>query len=595
MSESASKARRKRRQMQAAVDDTSPQRACRECGGLLPTGDKHVKCLYCLGLGHAAEAIEHPERCEQCSVFPDLLKRSRLKRASRMFQREHRSVEDEAQADDPNRYSPSLFKNAPTPAEAREAVAAAEAAEAARLAYVAARKAGVKQWSADMDFPLPDDPDVAVLADDDAEVGASEDSYLSEDSRSSDSENDGDESHSASSHAQEEEEAVVPPVRAPPVVPQEDAPATVAVVAAQAEATPAPAEPQLPYDDTDLVSLFKKAVDRCGQQWPASQAPPATKETMCDRFRKKIRVTLDKPHAKPELPLNEGFLNTLTASWEKPCSASNSLSSGLKLLDCAGQKAAGIESLPPMDKSLAGYLQGINPNTILKDPEFSLQSDKDNSKITKAAYKCVGTAAKALNATTLLQGSVSHILVEAGDKPTPPDMAELRRLHLELLILTQAQTEMVGRAMANILVLERARWLGLNNRVGRAHLDQKISTSSLFASMLEDMRTRDGQTKTDAEIIGACLPATGARPKQTQPYRSTYDRTRDRADRSRSGGSSFKAPEASRAPSASASSSRPPRHRNRKAGEGRRRPSASPAGNSRERAKKGGPDGKKAK
>ena len=421
---------------------------------------------------------------------------------------------------------------------------------------------------------------------------------------------------------EEAEEVALPPVRAPPVVPQGDAPALGAAglaapaaaaaqavnaaqaadiyvpavaLAAQAEAAPAPAEPRLLYDNTDLVVLFQKATDRCGLQWPATQVPSTAKETHLDRYRRKIQDTVEKPQTKPELPVDDGFLSILTASWKHPYGANNSLSSGLKLLDTAGQRAAGIEVLPPMDRSLAGYLQGINPNTIQKDPEFSAPGDKDDSKITKAAYKCAGTAARALNATTLLQGSVSHVLLEVGDNPTPANMAELRRLHLELLRLTQAQTEMVGRTMAHILVLERARWLSLNNKVGRTHLDQRISTSTLFASMLEDMRSRDGQTKTDAEVIDACLPATGARPKLTQQYRSTYDRSRDRTDRSRSNRGTFRTPEAPKAPPASATSSRPPRNRNRKTGDGRRRPSASPADSSRGGAKKGGPAGRKAK
>ena len=618
------------------------QRHCEKCNRLLQLYDRHDMCLYCLGYTHAVDAMETPGRCPHCTAFTDSQRRSRMKRSCKAFRimldGHARGREDEAQRQeeareraDPNYYSLSRFVGAPTPAEAAQAIAAGRAQEA----WSEVLRRGVRQYAPGEEVPLPDAPDVAILADDDVPMGqdpgdeddseseSGDDDGMSVDSSHTSSDDDETGSRGSSLLEDEQEGEVLPPaavaalvaapvaaaapvlaapvVAAAPVLPV--APAALAVAPAAPAVAPvapavapvAPAQP-LPYDDTEIVEVFKKASARCGLTWPSTVVPVTVPESRYDYYRKATQGDKEKPQTKFELPLDGAFLHALKASWDKPHAASSVLTGTMKVFDCATQREEGLEALPPMDKSFAGWLTGSNPNSYSKDPEFSSQADKDDSKTAGTAYKCAATVARALNATTLLQGSASHVLLTAGDEPTPEDMAELRRLHLELLRLTQAQSEMVGRTMAKIVVLERARWLELSPKVGRTPLDQRVSTSTLFASMLEELRSRDGQTKTDTEIIGACLPAAGARPKQHQPYKPTYERTKDRDRSLRTGRSGFKAPgPRERAPSteASASRSRPPRIR--KKGDGRRRPSSSPADGSNKGARRGSSAGGKSK
>ena len=104
-----------------------------------------------------------------------------------------------------------------------------------------------------------------------------------------------------------------------------------------------------------------------------------------------------------------------------------------------------------------------------RDPKFDKPGDREASSLNRDAYKCAATAARSLNATAIILGSAASLFKTCGDKPEAKDMAELRRLHQELLHLTETQVESAGRAMAFQVCQERARWLDL-----APDLDRKV-------------------------------------------------------------------------------------------------------------------------
>lgn len=260
----------------------------------------------------------------------------------------------------------------------------------------------------------------------------------------------------------------------------------------------------------------------------------------------------------------------MTRSWKDPVNASTATKH--KVPDCWDQVGRGLVRIPPMGQTLAGQI--LKTKTVqTKDPVFERPGDKEASALNAKAYGCVATAVRALNESSLLLGSAAAILVKCGDEPKAPDMAELRRLHRELLHLAGDQAAMLGRTLAFQVCLERARWLDLDTTMQRKeYLTCKVEQRHLFAGAL----TKVAGILKEEEREG--IQALRNRPKAFPRYRAKpYERPRDRGSGGRSAGPStaaFRAPEPPRqaAPAATARQYRaaPPKRR-----DGRQRRAAS--------------------
>ena len=600
-------------QDQAAGLPPKKNRTCVTCKEALDSKDSHLECVICLGYAHAYASLLKPDACVSCAVLTDAERHGRTSRAYRAYEL---SVEMQATMDQ----------------VADEHAAAA--GQAQRL-WEAELRRGTKYYNPDDHQPLPPAPAVEILADDDAEgsSGSSRDDEDAEDahssSRSSSSGDDAEEGEEEGAEYEHEDggggageaDALALPARRvvvsapPPVVPAPGASAaqaaqalvdmaavTAAVVAQGASAAPEPqaeAAPSQPYEDIDVIDVYKKAVERCGLTWPTPPAPPeGAAFDIYSEFLRACKKVPDKPRTKVELPVHPGFEEALKLSWNDPWSASGvSDPVKRKVYDCVGKPDLCLDSLPPMDRSLAAYLTRTDPNAYGKDPDFEQAHIKDDSKTAKAAFKYAAMAARAQNATAILMNSVSRVLLAMGSQPKPEHVAELSTVHLELLRLNMTGSEMIGRAMAKIVVLERARWLERSvPPVLRTPLKQKISAPTLFAGMIEEMRSREGQTRADSEVLGACLPSSVTRPKL--PYKPHGGQRYFTAPGPKPG--DFKAPASSsqRAGGSRPSSRSRPPHRSRS--DGRRTPSASPVGVSKKRGphhhhKKSAPSGGQAK
>ena len=454
-----------------------PQKECEACGNKMSGEDPHSLCVYCLGYDHVYNAVHVPGSCKACAKT----NARRLKRRLTRVQQARDPALEEGLATE-RAYDDCPQDSRPRPGgESREGPPAWGQSEATRGA------SPVRSWGEEMDEtdPLQDmDPDnlpeydhiyhdysvVDEVGGDDGETGH----YYGD---------------SDSDVLPSEEDERLPPN--------------------QAAAAAATSETGLAMDDTELIEIFRKAAERCGTDWPAAVKPPAPEKNIFHGIAGAARA---KPAAKQLLPIAEGCMEALQSSWQNPLTSK--LLVAHRHVDCARMREEGLEHMPPMDAPVAAHLLRTS---VLREPTFTDAKSKEFSGINRKAYNCLATSGKMMSAAMLLQGSATSIYVQAGDKPSPEDMKELRRLHDEVLQLSQSALECTGRAMAHLVVLERARWLELAKDtkpdktqkavLGRQTiLDQPISQQGLFSGVIDAMTEQCEVRKKQGEAMDMFLP-----------------------------------------------------------------------------------------
>ena len=567
-----------------------PQRQCgnSSCPQLLDDWDTHDYCFICLGFTHADDAVyEQDPRCLECANLHPSDLRSRLNRAQRYFL-PPRALYDEREVfdDDRRRFSSRRSEDRtagwedvtrrprPRASAAAGSARALEPPERLRSSYreggsmpivqaprsrspargyyrsneprvappltpPGERYGGVRRRAASRYSPPPGtDPSDG----DDEDEGEALTSYQTrrcddDDERGyrvvDEVEGDGDVvRHDARATADQR-----PPLPAlgPP---QTGAPRLDATPAAdgeaatvQADAVPPPADP--PKGETTLLELYKIATARCGLKWPGDEdeeAPATTSEWQgLDSVEEKIAK-------RSKLPLAKGFGAGLASSWDAPVAPDADPKKMRFNIDCVGTAELGLAAFPPMDSTLATSLLRSQvkgqkaPFSINKDvPCFTNEKDVAGSVATKAVYKATASGARALNAAALLQGSLKVLLAEAGDAPTPQQLAEMRRLTQEIILLNKYSTEWAGRVLGLCVIHERARWLdhvtfnGANDRKNLQNL--KVTPENLFQGAMGYLQDSHAARKAQDGAALSCIQAP-SKPPPPKPQSRPADRGR---------------------------------------------------------------------
>ena len=286
----------------------------------------------------------------------------------------------------------------------------------------------------------------------------------------------------------------------------------------------APPAPPLAMDESSLRSIYRTASIRCERGWPAGDLPVVDDES---KWQGAVGET-PEPVVPVVLPLARGFKSFLTAQWKepgKPIPAPRSRE-GVSL-DTVDMASVALSGLPPIDKTLAAFL--LNPNApritpLIKAPVLPLKIDRDAAALNQKAFDSLACAGKHLNAGSLIQGSMTALLLQVGNTPTAEQMAEIRRLHNEAVLLNCGVTQHVGRAMTAAIVQERERWLNaspdLQEEV-RAKLHKlPILPGGLFEGAMEVLALlADSQKQADAFRDIQQPPPPPRQPPPRQPPR----------------------------------------------------------------------------
>ena len=363
----------------------------------MPGEDDHEDCVRCLGLDHAEDAFDRPERCSICADTPRANLSRRLKRVRDFFPREARDrdreradidADERHRARSPSRYSESDYVNNPSLETAQRAVTAASANGAPEEEEFDGSHSPPRQrpeaWADEMDSqdlpaaqaaaPVEDAESMEEDGDEEASSIASDDSSSS--ASSSTPERRGGRFDEAPAPQEQPAAAVIPPaahVVVPPAAHVEVEVAAAPVVEPQAIAQ---APPPLARDDAPLMDVFKRGAMRANLVWPTEQARDEEDTTMWDSFDEEA----EPDRATQFLPLVKGFDRVLTASWRTPFSFV--FPPGHKQsYDAAGMSKVGLTGMPHMHHRIAGHLLRQSFSSK-KEPTFSNVVDKDNSRLT---------------------------------------------------------------------------------------------------------------------------------------------------------------------------------------------------------------------
>lgn len=523
-----------------------PQKACLLCNGKMSGHDTHQVCVFCLGPDHALRAAaEGGEFCELCGMFDQkYLNRRRQRFVPKDDPMLARSTAIEREEDDMMSVQDDdddLSSPARSWAEELDDVDPLTGTSQL-LAATAAMEPGHKQ-------PEP----VLVV---NYEQNSSSSAY-------SDSES-------------EEENAGLPAAQA--AAPPRGSQAT---HTATNSAGPQLADQDLLQDNAELHELFKRAALRTSVSWPEE-------EQLVKRTSKYdgIRGAGLTRTIKQVLPFDPDCLEAVQASWNNPLSFT--AMPNIRHLDCAKMRENGTYHLPPVERGVAAHLLSAStPSSSSRGHSFPNKLNKDLSTYNKRAYDAVASTTRVLSAATLLQCSATELFKQAKNTPSKDTLAELRRLNDESLLLIRTATEAAGRAMAFMVIQERARWLeraNISDSEKKEIMDEKISPDGLFGGAVATMLARWEEKKKEGEALKMCLPCKPSQPPP--PPRRTYAQAAAPQQPFRAPARPTRGTSWDRRPAEQAGSRRPRQNRSDSRG---RYPSASPArGGPPPQARRGG-------
>ena len=540
----------------AAGRDYDPlPRQCikRWCNYLIAPDDEHTCCVLCLGLAHARDAFEVPGFCPSCTLFSAAEKGRRLGRV-RSYLEEHpmagdgrprplaeprpstssQQFADNAGCPPPvwkaSRPGPGYDSTAGEPSTRRQPEASfpydsfgseqsfrPDLCSSLRQDYAPTPfgcqlPADRPTWGSRMDLAHPTHPIQAPpqeppeeeefrvidqvgydLDDIDADVPAEmygEDGELLEDRDGGD----GDPPRAGVPCGAEG--------GAPPQAREGDAP-----VAPVVGADPDGEEvDQLVPADWDLLELLRRAAIRTGRTWPEAAPQPDPEDSWPG-------ADIRAPRRRAVLPLAQGFKACFTANWQAPTSAPPTMRNTKVPFDTVAMNAAGLGTLPTVGPVVGAYLMdpsAPNVRQMAREPVLPEQPRKASIADAKL-YGFIASAGKHLNTISLLQQSLTHILEGSGEAPlTPRKMAEVKRIHGELIKFSCSATALVGRAGTAVIMAERARWLDSHPRLDALARELlwkcPIQEGGLFEGALKGLAITVEEHRPGIEALAALVP-----------------------------------------------------------------------------------------
>lgn len=437
-----------------AVDP--PPRVCpSSCGFMISGRDSHSFCISCLGVQHAQSGLSTPEGCAHCAKFPERTLRRRLRVA--------------ASSD----LDPKLSDS-----QGHDAAGALDVGPAQNSAGV--------EWgdmvSNETDFPPLFGQEFLAKERDELNVDDDEDDSASE---------------LLAHHASSDDEDAILPATQPRATPTPSGEASIG-------GTPAP--PSL----VNLYDVYKRAADRLGIPWPASQDTDGATRDIYDGKRL-------PPHQAPTkqfLPMVPACLKNMKLYWDKPFSHRVPVM-GYSGLDVQNMEELGLAGPPPVEPSVAYHLHPNQRSAMASaTPSLPGKIERFSASIYQKIYRSSAQAVRALNVTTMLMAYQAEILEEMGRQldsgaPSPGLWEEICHLTDLSLRTCRGGVQGCGRSMGLAVAGERALWLNLSSLPDRdktAILDAPVDPKGLFGPALATMQERCDDKKSKNEAFGLCLP-----------------------------------------------------------------------------------------
>ena len=203
----------------------------------------------------------------------------------------------------------------------------------------------------------------------------------------------------------------------------------------------------------------------------------------------------------------------------------------------------GLSGPPPMNATLTESFAGRFPGKRGKDNPF-VTGDKPNftDPVAKAAnlasekvYNSITPLVHDLNAMTIIQGSLVHLVnSEVQDAVTPEQLEEIKRTLQILVLLTRNSLQKVGYAMATVTMHDRKRWLApmsfteYSTDVKKHFETLPIVPATLFPDAVEFLQSAtEGKKRTQEVVASMIAPDKPNPPPQQQRKPRSQSRPRD--------------------------------------------------------------------
>ena len=481
---------------------------CSLCGAGMPVRDGHDACVVCLGVDHAVLAANAAGDCDVCAGLPKEIKAARLLKVRKAYE----VAEDDGEPQEAEEELPG--EEDPMPARARSTRSRASS-----------RPPPVQQDDAEEEQEEDCDMDPEYESRHYDDGSRYEGHYDADDDSEEVSDGVGEEEEplhgSYSARVAAEVRAAIRYEREREARSRDAAPAADPVQMPEAAA---PQErkklPPLKCDESDPIDIFKNAAECCGVPWPAPPSSSAVRESSIFRA---FGGDVEPRRERLVLPVVQDFMDVLTASWKNPAK-DKLVAPLLQRFETEGAKEAGLKSMPPMDRHVAEHLlrKGVPSG---RDPVLEGSREQNISKLVKAAYASSAAAAEAVNALAMLQYATFSLLHDIKEKPTLEQILMLRRLQREQTDFTVHVAAATGKAMAQLVQVERSRWLKLSTiDDAESAINQEVKPGSLFSESPQEMVSKYEENKKRREALKVLIPT--APPKTSFAKRSTYGSSR---------------------------------------------------------------------
>ena len=282
-----------------------------------------------------------------------------------------------------------------------------------------------------------------------------------------------------------------------------------------------------------VAAVFERAVARLGLSMPdpepsSSDAPPVVFTGL---------VIEEKQATKPRmrtLPAAKGVQEALFCSWVEGKNQGAEPKSLSFKYSIAEADALGLSGPPQMDPTLTASFAGRFPGKQGKDNPY-VTGDKPNlsDPVAKAAnyasekiYRSLTPLVNDLNAMTLLQGSLVHLLnSEVQGAVSAEQLDEVKRTLQLLVLLTRNSLQRAGYSMATIISHDRKRWLAPMSFKDystdlKKHFEQlPMVPGTLFPGAVEFLQSAAEGKKKTQEVVSSMIAPDKPNPPPPQQHK----------------------------------------------------------------------------
>ena len=212
------------------------------------------------------------------------------------------------------------------------------------------------------------------------------------------------------------------------------------------------------------------------------------------------------------IPFFEEVHEELQATWAIPYSGRAPVPGFAPYMQLHMAKERGYLSFPQVEDAVAGYLSPASPTMRLgQKPLLPTRVGRHQAQLAEKSYLAAGQAACTTNTAALLQRYQAKLLTELALSlgEDHPSVAELRRATDLSLRLTRCTAQALGRVMGAAVATQRSLWLSLaklSDREKAPLLDAPVSVQGAFGEAVVTMAAKFEEQQKSREVFQAWMP-----------------------------------------------------------------------------------------